>query len=281
MKILVTGASGQLGFAVCQRLKALNIECKGTYKNDFDLTNRYKTVKYIEEYNPDAVIHCAAYTAVDKAETEKDECFDVNVNGTQNIASACGSIDAKLMYISTDYVFDGRSEEPYGTDAKPNPINYYGYSKYHGELAVKALRKVFIVRTSWVFGENGNNFVETMLGLGRQGKPIRVVDDQIGSPTYTKDLAVLLCEMIHNERYGMYHAANEGFCSWFDYAKFIFECADIKVELIPVKSAAYVTAALRPKNSRLSKRSLDMGNFPRLPGWKDAVKRYLINKSSI
>lgn len=281
MKVLVTGANGQLGSALLQRLKLLDIECKGFNRNDLDLTNKRKTVQYIERYNPNAVIHCAAYTAVDKAEAEKEACFDVNVKGTQNIAFACGCIDSKLIYISTDYVFDGNSKEPYETDAKPNPVNYYGYTKYQGELGLKALPKVFIVRTSWVFGENGNNFIETMLRLGRQAKPIRVVDDQVGSPTYANDLAVLLCEMIYTEKYGIYHATNEGFCSWFDFSKTIFDYANMKIELIPVKSADYVTVALRPKNSRLSKQSLDIGKFSRLPGWEDAVKRYLINKNII
>ncbi len=254
MKVLVTGARGQLGYDVVQRLKELNIEHIGVDKEEFDLTNEKETKEFIRSYRPDVIVHCAAYTAVDKAEDEKEICHAVNVLGTRYVAEACKEIDAKMVYISTDYVFDGEKNEPYEVDDKPNPINYYGLTKYLGEREVQnILKKYFIVRISWVFGKNGNNFVKTMLRLGQERKEVRVVCDQVGSPTHTYDLAKLLCEMIQTDKYGIYHATNEGYCSWYEFACEIFKAAGMDVKVIPIKSDEYPTKAKRPKNSKPSK----------------------------
>jgi dTDP-4-dehydrorhamnose reductase len=277
MKVLVTGANGQLGYDVVERLKKLNIEHIGVSRKDFDLTDEEQTKSFILNHKPDVVIHCAAYTAVDKAEEERDLCYAVNVLGTRYIAQACKKIDAKMVYISTDYVFDGEKEEPYEVTDTPNPINYYGLTKYLGEQEVqKNLDKFFIVRTSWVFGKNGNNFVKTMLKLGQERKEIKVVCDQVGSPTYTYDLAKLLWDMIQTDKYGIYHATNEGYCSWYEFACEIFKVAGMDdVKVIPIKSEEYLTKAVRPKYSKLSKDKLELKGFIRLPNWKDALKKYI------
>lgn len=276
MKILVTGCSGQLGYDVVRRLKGLKIDCLGASRKDFDLTNELDTKNFIKNYKPDAVVHCAAYTAVDKAEDERDICYRTNVLGTRYIAQACKDIDAKILYISTDYVFDGKGDKPFEVTDIPNPINYYGKTKYEGELEVqKYVDKAFIVRISWVFGENGNNFVKTMLRLSRERRELNVVSDQIGSPTYTFDLAKLISDMITTEKYGIYHATNEGYCSWHEFASAIFDMADINIKLNPIRTEDYPTKALRPKNSRLSKKSLDLNGFQRLPHWKNALEEYI------
>ena len=276
MKVLVTGYDGQLGFDVVKRLKSLNIECLGVDRNDFDLVDELKTKEFTKNYNPDVVVHCAAYTAVDKAEEEKEMCYKVNVLGTRYIAQACDDIDAKLVYISTDYVFDGEGEKPFEVTDEPRPINYYGKTKYEGELEVKKyLDKAFIIRVSWVFGINGNNFVKTMLKLGKEREQLNVVADQIGSPTYAYDLANLISDMIFTEKYGTYHATNEGYCSWYEFACEIFNLAGINVAVNPIRTEDYPTKALRPKNSRLSKKSLELGGFDKLPDWKDGLKRYI------
>jgi dTDP-4-dehydrorhamnose reductase len=277
MRVLVTGANGQLGYDVIERLKKLNIEHIGVNRENFDLTNEEQTKSFILNYGPDVVIHCAAYTAVDKAEDERDLCHAVNVLGTRYIAQACKELDAKMVYISTDYVFDGEKEEPYEVTDTPNPVNYYGLTKYLGEQEVqKNLDKFFIVRTSWVFGKNGNNFVKTMLKLGQERKEIKVVCDQVGSPTYTYDLAKLLCDMIQTDKYGVYHATNEGYCSWYEFACEIFKIAGMDdVKVIPIKSEEYPTKAVRPKYSRLLKDKLELKGFSRLPNWKDALERYI------
>ena len=276
MKVLVTGAAGQLGREVCNRLRELGIQFKGVGRADFDLTEESATRAVILAYAPDAVIHCAAYTAVDKAETEKEPCFRVNVLGTANVAKACRELNARMMYISTDYVFDGQGDAPFETDHAKAPINHYGLTKAMGEDEVQSwLEKYFIIRIAWVFGLAGNNFVETMLRLGQQRESVRVVADQVGSPTYAKDLAPLLCSMIQTERYGVYHATNEGFCSWFEFAAEIMVRASLPCRVEPISTSDYPTAAQRPQNSRLSKRSLDEAGFARLPSWQDALKRYL------
>jgi dTDP-4-dehydrorhamnose reductase len=278
MKVLVTGAKGQLGYDVVERLKELNIEHIGVDRDDFDLTNENQTKEFILNYKPDVVIHCAAYTAVDKAEDEREICYAVNVLGTKYIAEACREIDAKMVYISTDYVFDGEKEEPYNEDDKPNPINYYGYTKYLGEEEVKKnLQKYFIVRTSWVFGKNGNNFVKTMLRLGQEKREIKVVCDQVGSPTYSYDLARLLCDMIQTDKYGTYHATNEGYCSWYEFACEIFKIAGMDVKVIPIRSEEYPAKARRPKNSRLGKKML-YENFKKMPSWLEALSTYLLKR---
>ncbi|PXV63071.1 dTDP-4-dehydrorhamnose reductase [Halanaerobium congolense] len=257
MRVLVTGADGQLGYDVVKKLKELNIEHIGVDKEDFDLTNEKETKEFILDYQPDAIVHCAAYTDVDQAEKEKELCYKVNVEGTKYVAEAVKELDAKMLYISTDYVFDGQGEEPFEVTDEPNPINYYGETKYQGEQEVqKLLNKYFIVRTSWVFGEHGDNFVKTMLKLGKERDEISVVADQYGSPTYTGDLAELIIEMIKTDRYGIYHATNEGFCSWYEFAKEIFEIADVNVKVKPVSSDEFDTKAKRPINSKLSKKEL-------------------------
>ncbi|XOQ42844.1 MAG: dTDP-4-dehydrorhamnose reductase [Clostridium sp.] len=276
MKILVTGVNGQLGYDVMKVLKARKIECMGVDINDFDITDEKAAFEYIVGYHPDAVIHCSAYTAVDKAEENEKLCGAVNADGPRNIAKACKEIDAKMVYISTDYVFPGTGQDAYEVDDPKGPLNVYGRTKLEGEEAVRELvNEHFIVRISWVFGKNGNNFVKTMLRLGKEHNEINVVSDQIGSPTYTADLAPLLCDMVVTEKYGTYHATNEGYCSWAEFAQEIFKQAgyETRVNLIP--TSAYPTTAKRPLNSRLSKKSLDDAGFSRLPDWRNALRRYL------
>lgn len=276
MKVLVTGIKGQLGYDVIKHLERRKVSCVGVDIGDFDLTDRDEVHRYIKNYEPDAVIHCAAYTAVDRAEEDRDACYAVNVGGTQNVASVCREIGAKMIYISTDYVFEGTGDRPYETDDRKDPQGYYGLTKSLGEDVVqKNLERYFIVRTAWVFGRNGNNFVKTMLRLGRERDELRVVADQFGSPTYTEDLAPLLCDMIETDRYGVYHATNEGFCNWFEFASEIMKKAGLGAKVIPIRSEDYPTKAIRPKNSRLSKESLDASGFSRLPSWENALERYL------
>ena len=276
MKVLVTGANGQLGHDVVQELQKQNIEYYGATRKDFDLIDFKTTKNFIINYMPDVVIHCAAYTAVDKAENEQGLCYLVNASATENIAEICKQINAKMLYISTDYVFDGTKEGFYEVNDKPNPINVYGKTKLLGEFALqKSLKKYFIIRTSWVFGEHGNNFVKTMLRLGNEHKEIDVVADQYGSPTYTADLAPLLVNMIQTERYGIYHATNEGVCSWAEFAEEIFKLAKMDVKINHITSAEYLTRAQRPINSRLSKVKLGAKKFGYLNLWNDAVKDLL------
>jgi dTDP-4-dehydrorhamnose reductase len=276
MKVLVTGADGQLGYDVVKKLKELNIEHIGVDKEDFDLTNENETKKFILDYQPDVIVHCAAYTDVDQAEVERELCYQVNVGGTRNVAEAVKKLDAKMLYISTDYVFDGQGEEPFEVTDEPNPINYYGETKYQGEQEVqKLLDKYFIVRTSWVFGEHGDNFVKTMLKLGKERDEISVVADQYGSPTYTGDLADLIIEMIKTDKYGIYHVTNEGFCSWYEFAKEIFEVADMDVKVKPVSSDEFETNAERPKNSMLSKQKLIDWEFYSLQHYSKAIKFFI------
>ncbi len=279
MKVLVTGVKGQLGFDVCLELDKRHIENKGIDRDDCDITDETAVLNYIKSYAPDVVVHCAAYTAVDRAEDEKEICYNVNVKGTEYIARACKEVDAKMVYISTDYVFEGVGETAYEIDDKAAPDNTYGITKYQGEEEVrKILNKYFIIRISWVFGINGNNFINTMMKLGESRSELNVVADQIGSPTYTYDTAPLICDMIATEKYGTYHATNEGYCSWADLAEYIFSVTGQKVLVHHIKSEEYPTKASRPKNSRLSKSSLDKAGFKRLPDWKNAVKRYIDEK---
>lgn len=276
MKILVTGAKGQLGFDVVKELRKRNIECLGVDIDDFDITDQSATFSYIKQYHPDAVIHCSSYTAVDKAETEAELCRSVNVEGTRNIAKVCKETDAKMVYISTDYVFPGTGDHAYEVDDSTGPLCVYGKSKLEGELAVKdLLTKHFIVRTSWAFGENGNNFVKTMLRIGKEHNEVNVVSDQIGSPTYTYDLAQLLCDIVFTEKYGTYHGTNEGFCSWAEFAEEIFKQAGYTTKVNFIPSSEYTAKAIRPLNSRLSKDSLKKAGFNRLPTWQNAIHRYL------
>lgn len=279
MKVLVTGVKGQLGYDVCIELDKRNIENKGIDREDCDITDEKAVLDYIKNYAPDVVVHCAAYTAVDRAEDEKEICYNVNVKGTEYIAHACKEIDAKMVYISTDYVFEGTGDTAYEVDDKTSPDNTYGITKYQGEEEVrKILNKYFIIRISWVFGINGNNFINTMMKLGESRSELNVVADQIGSPTFTYDLAPLICDMIVTDKYGIYHATNEGYCSWAEFAEYIFSVTGQKVLVHHIKSEEYPTKASRPKNSRLSKASLDKAGFKRLPVWQDAVKRYINEK---
>jgi len=282
MKILVTGANGQLGYDVIRELKLRHIECIGVDMVDFDISDFEQTSDFVLKCSPDAVIHCAAYTSVDKAEEEPDICNAVNVSGSENIARACNALNSKLIYVSTDYVFSGDGSEPFEPDAPKAPLNVYGKSKLNGELAVlENCKKSFIVRTSWVFGINGNNFVKTMLRLGAEKDSINVVCDQVGSPTYTKDLAVLLCDMVLTENYGVYHATNENYCSWSDFAVKIMELSGLKAYINPITTSEFKAKALRPLNSRLSKGCLDTAGFKRLPSWDNALKRYLDELNAI
>ena len=276
MKILVTGYNGQLGYDVVKELNSRSVECRGVDREDFDITDRDETVGYICDYAPDAVIHCAAYTAVDRAEDDEENCRKVNADGTENIAVACEKLRAKMLYVSTDYVYGGDGEAPFETDSPTNPKNVYGVTKLEGEKAVmKYIDKFFIVRTSWVFGINGSNFVKTMLRLGDEKESLNVVCDQVGSPTYTPDLARLICDLIVTEKYGIYHGTNENFCSWAECAEEIMKLGGKKTVINPVPSSEYPTKAERPHNSRLGKKCLDEAGIKRLPTWQDALKRFL------
>lgn len=276
MKVLVTGAHGQLGHDVIDRLERCGIQHKGVGSKDFDITDKQKTIEVICAYHPDSVIHCAAYTAVDKAESEKELCYTVNVDGTRNVAEACKQIDAKMLNISTDYVFDGKGDKPFEVDSPKAPLSQYGLTKSLGEDAVMdVLSKYFIVRISWVYGVNGGNFVKTMMRLGKEKKELRVIDDQIGSPTYTFDLAKLLVDIVQTDKYGVYHATNEGYCSWREFAQAIINEAGLGCELKSITTREYPTAAVRPLNSRMSKKSLDEAGFERLPGWEEALLDFL------
>lgn len=299
MKVLVTGVAGQLGHDVMNELAKRGYDGIGTDIADsysgvqdntavvgmsyvqLDITDAESVEKTIKEIKPDVVVHCAAWTAVDAAEDDenRDKVFAVNVEGTKNIARICKEIDAKMVYTSTDYVFDGQGTEPWKPDCKEYaPLNIYGQSKLDGELAVsEILDKYFIVRIAWVFGTNGNNFIKTMLKVGKKFDTLRVVNDQIGTPTYTYDLARLLVDMIETDKYGYYHATNEGgYISWYDFACEIFRQAGYSTNVNPVTTEKYgISKAKRPFNSRLDKTKLVENGFTPLPDWRDALKRYL------
>ena len=294
MKVLVTGTSGQLGFDVANELIKRGHEAIGADRSEskveefdhvvLDITDAEMVMKIIKELRPDAIIHCAAWTDVDGAEEPDnyDVVRAVNVNGTRNIAEAAKAVNAKMMYVSTDYVFNGEGKDPWQPDDKNYaPINVYGQSKLDGELEVaKILDEYFIVRIAWVFGQNGKNFVRTMIEVGRTHDMVRVVDDQVGTPTYTYDLARLLVDMIETDKYGYYHATNaegkDGFISWADFAEEIYRQADMKTKVERVTTEEYgLSKARRPFNSRLDKSKLEENGFEPLPGWKDAIKRYL------
>ena len=280
MRILVTGVKGQLGFDICRELAERGYtDVRGIDIEDLDITDEIAVKKYISEYNPDVVMHNAAWTAVDKAEEMEEACYKVNVLGTKYLAEAAESVGAKIVYISTDYVFSGEGENYFEVDDEIAPLSVYGKTKYLGELEVKKCKKHFIVRISWVFGINGKNFVKTMLTLAETKTELNVVADQIGSPTYTYDLSKLLCDMIETEKYGTYHATNENICSWCDFAKKIFEIAGVTTMTVnAVTTDQYPAKAPRPHNSRLSKKSLDKAGFKRLPTWEDALNRYIKNE---
>ena len=280
MRVLVTGTKGQLGTDVMAELKSNNIEAVGIDREELDIVDAKACEEFFDKANAekriDAVIHCAAYTAVDKAEDEQELSYNINALGTKNIATACKKFDMKLMYISTDYVFNGQGERPWEPDDERQPLNVYGRTKYEGELFVEEItKKYFIVRIAWVFGIAGNNFIKTMLKLAKERDSLTVVDDQIGSPTYTADLSKLLVSMIQTDKYGRYHATNEGYCSWYEFAKEIFKVAGVTINVTPVDSSAYHAKAKRPANSRMEKKKLDEAGFKRLPSWQDATRRYI------
>ena len=279
MKILVTGAHGQLGYDVVRELQKRGHDTIGVDIGEMDITDEESVRSVLTSAAPEAVIHCAAWTAVDAAEDNAEKVYAVNALGTRYIAQACRRLNAKMMYISTDYVFDGKGEKPWEPDQTDYcPLSVYGKSKLKGELAVaSALDRYFIVRIAWVFGLHGKNFVRTMLNVGRTHDTVRVVCDQIGTPTYTYDLARLLADMIETEKYGYYHATNEGgYLSWYDFTCEIFRLAGYATKVIPVTTAEYgLSKAARPFNSRLEKSKLVRNGFTPLPDWKDALARYL------
>lgn len=278
MKILVTGVKGQLGFDVVNEAEKRGIEAVGVDIDEMDITNKEQVEQVIKVGNYDAVVHCAAWTAVDKG--EEPELFEkvraVNALGTKYINDVCKELDIPIMYFSTDYVFNGEGETPWNEYDEFEPLNVYGITKGEGEKYVIENPKHFIIRIAWVFGKNGNNFIKTMLRLGKERGAVSVVDDQIGLPTYTYDLARLVVDMIETEEYGTYHATNSGdFISWYDFAKEIFKQAGMDVEVTPVDSSQFPAKAKRPHNSRMNQTELDKHGFTRLPDWKDALNRYL------
>lgn len=281
MKVLVTGVKGQLGYDVVNELTKRGDTAIGVDIDEMDITDKHSVQMVIEKTKPDAVIHCAAWTAVDLAEDEDKIAMvrAVNTDGTRNIAEICKKLNCKMMYISTDYVFNGQGTEPWEPDCKDyEPLNVYGQTKLGGELAVaNLLEKYFIVRIAWVFGVNGNNFIKTMLNVGKKYDELTVVNDQIGTPTYTYDLARLLVDMIETEKYGYYHATNEGgYISWYDFACEIFKQAGYNTKVKPVTTEEYgLSKAKRPFNSRLDKSKLIENGFKPLPTWQDALSRYL------
>lgn len=279
MKVVVTGARGQLGSDVVTELLSRGHEAVGCDLPELDITDEYSVLKYIENIHPDAVIHCAAWTQVDAAEDNREKVFAVNAEGTRNVAKAAAETGAKLLYLSTDYVFDGQGTTPWKADETNfAPLNVYGKSKLMGERAVRELAaRHFIVRIAWVFGLHGKNFVRTMLSLSKSHPSLRVVNDQVGTPTYTPDLSRLLVDMIETDKYGTYHATNEGgYISWYDFAVAIFEEAGLPVNVIPVTTEEYgLSKAARPFNSRLDKCKLWENGFTPLPDWRDALRRYI------
>lgn len=278
MKILVTGYKGQLGYDVVNEATSRGIEAIGVDIDEMDITNQEQVNTVIKSGNYDAVVHCAAWTAVDKAEEQElyDTVIKVNATGTKYIADVCEELDIPMMYFSTDYVFDGDGTTSWNEYDERHPLNVYGLSKAQGEEFVEKLKKHFIIRIAWVFGKNGNNFIKTMLRLGKERGAVSVVNDQIGNPTYTYDLSKLVVDMIQTDKYGKYHATNSGdFISWYDFACEIFKQAGMDVKVTPVDSNQFPAKAKRPKNSRMNQTELDKNGFDRLPAWQDALGRYL------
>lgn len=283
MKYLITGASGQLGYDVKRDLLSRGVaeaDIATPRAAEMDIADAEAVENYVENFRPDVIIHCAAYTNVDGAESDAEVCRKINADGTRNLVQAAAKVGAKIIYISTDYVFDGENSEPYEVDAEPNPQSVYGQTKYEGELAVRAYPKHFIVRTAWVFGINGRNFVKTMLKVAQGREEVSVVDDQFGSPTYTVDLARFLVDLSESDKYGTYHATNEGFCSWAEFTEEIYRNAGVKTKVKHVSTEEYAAIAghpqaKRPHYSKLSKDAIGQNGFMRLPSWQDATKRYI------
>lgn len=279
MKVVVTGAKGQLGTDVVQLLADEGIEVYGYGREGLDITNFDQVKQIITDVRPDVVIHAAAYTKVDLAESEPDQAFLINAYGTRNVAVASEAVGAKLVYISTDYVFDGKENKPYHEFSPTNPLSVYGKSKLAGEQFVRDFHsRFFIVRTSWVFGKHGNNFVKTMLKLAREREELMVVNDQIGCPTYTVDLANCILDLIHTEKYGIYHVSNSGHCTWYEFAKAIFEEAGIKVKVNPCATKDFPRPAPRPAYSVFDHMSLRLNNFKNMRNWRYALKDFIINE---
>ena len=293
MRVLVTGINGQLGYDVVKELQNRNHTPIGVDREDMDLTSPEQIKECIQNVKPEVIIHCAAYTAVDAAEDNEELCRRVNALAVKDIAECAKELDIPMVYISTDYVFNGKkgietedkmsNKDNYKEcleNDNTNPVNLYGKTKLEGELYVRELlEKYYIVRISWVFGENGNNFIDTMLRLSKDRSELNVIDDQIGSPTYTKDLAPLLVDMIETDKYGTYHATNDGFCSWYEFAREIFNIANIDITVNPIPTSQYPTRAARPINSKMSKQKLIDNGFSKLRSWNDALKDYIPNKT--
>ena len=276
MKVLVTGVKGQLGYDVVKDLEKRGHQPIGVDRDEMDLMDNEAIRTFIMNLKPEAIIHCAAYTAVDKAEEEVETCYQINAEAVKVISECAKELDVKLIYISTDYVFDGTKEGEYVETDLPNPINVYGASKLKGEEYVQTLlEKYYIVRISWVFGVNGNNFIKTMRRLGSERDELNIINDQVGSPTYTADLAPLLVDMMETDKYGIYHATNEETCSWYEFANEIFKQSGIEVKTNPITTNQYPTAAKRPMNSRMSKAKLKANGFNLLPTWQEALAHYL------
>jgi dTDP-4-dehydrorhamnose reductase len=280
--ILVTGSTGQLGSDVVKELLKRGYSTLSPNRSEFNLCSEDSIRNYILNSNCEAIVHCAAYTQVDKAEDEKDLCIKINATATKHIAKCAKILDIPMIYISTDYVFDGTKDGKYTENDETNPINIYGESKLAGEKYVQEiLDKYYIVRTSWVFNINGKNFIETMLRLSKANNQLSIVNDQIGSPTYTKDLSRLLVDMLETSKYGLYHATNEGYCSWYEFANTIFKLANINIDIKAINSNEYASRAKRPMNSKLSKDKLIEYGFKPLPHWEDALKDYLIRRGDL
>ena len=275
MKFFITGIHGQLGYDVDLELRSRGYEnIMAPTRQDVDITSKESVEKAILGFKPDVIFHCAAYTAVDKAEDDKENCYNINVVGTRNIVEAAKEVNAKVVYISTDYVFDGTKDGYYVEEDKTNPINYYGETKYLGEVETRKYDNHIITRISWVFGINGKNFVKSMLNLAETRDELSIVADQIGSPTYTKDLSKVLVDLALSDKTGTYHVTNDNICSWYDFAKYIFESNNVNIKLNPITTSEYPTRAKRPSNSRMSKEKLVNDGFTMLPTWQDAVDRY-------
>lgn len=280
--ILVTGSTGQLGSDVVKELLKRGYSTLSPNRSEFNLCSEDSIRNYILNSNCEAIVHCAAYTQVDKAEDEKDLCIKINATATKHIVKCAKILDIPMIYISTDYVFDGTKDGKYTENDETNPINIYGESKLAGEKYVQEiLDKYYIVRTSWVFNINGKNFIETMLRLSKANNQLSIVNDQIGSPTYTKDLSRLLVDMLETSKYGLYHATNEGYCSWYEFANTIFKLANINIDIKAINSNEYASRAKRPMNSKLSKDKLIEYGFKPLPHWEDALKDYLIRRGDL
>ncbi|MBS8265761.1 dTDP-4-dehydrorhamnose reductase [Mesobacillus boroniphilus] len=282
MKVAVTGAAGQLGKDVVIELEKQGFEVLALDRDVLDITDEQAVLSFMEQNRPDSILHCAAYTNVDGAEEDEQTAYKVNALGSEYLAKAAAKIDAKMLQVSTDYVFDGSATEPYGTDHPTKPLGAYGRTKLAGEEFVQQyLEKYFIVRTAWVFGVHGNNFVKTMIRLGKEREELGVVHDQVGSPTYTVDLARFMVELMQSEKYGIYHATNEGICSWYEFAVEIFRQAEIDVTVKQLTTEQFPRPAARPKYSVLSKSKIEEQGFTPLRHWKEALAAYLAESNKL